>query len=501
MQGSFAIKYPDQAVLVPITEIDVTNRVRQDYGNLDDLADSIKDNGLIHPPVLNYEKRLIAGGRRFRAMTEKLGLTSIPVVFLETLDEAQLRILEAEENVRRLQPNWRERVKSIKLVHDHRLLTKLLNSEKWTQAETGALLGMARVSVTYALELARLLDTGDEEIAKCATVSDAIKLLVVRRENEINADLVRSTIPSNLNIQGNPAGLENLVIDLGARGGPTPDLDIDFFSSAPVVGAGGVGGLMARPAPETPQGVTSTLTTIPLSSMLFNVNSLEWLADHPASVDHIITDPPYGIEMTNLQQTNQGMDISSTAKEHDVESNLELIQRFIPLAYSTMRETGFCVMWCDVMHWEKLSTWAVDTGFKLQRWPLIWVKTHQCINQAAQFNFTKNYEIAMVLRKGSATLLSPQQSSVWTGSGQDEKDRFGHPFAKPTKLWSWVYSAIAMRGQTVLDPFSGSASSMVAAIQCGMKPLGLELNTDHHNRAVVNVSNFYKSLQPNVQFV
>jgi DNA modification methylase len=145
---------------------------------------------------------------------------------------------------------------------------------------------------------------------------------------------------------------------------------------------------------------------------------------------------------------------------------------------------------------------AVAAGFVVQRWPLIWYKTYQCQNGAGAYNYTKNYEVALVCRKPNTTLTTSQSSSVWQG-GYDvnEKETLGHPFAKPKKLWQWIYGAVAQRGQVVLDPFAGCGSSTLAAISNGLRPITVELTDHHYNRAVVNVTNLYKSMHPKVQFV
>jgi site-specific DNA-methyltransferase (adenine-specific) len=194
------------------------------------------------------------------------------------------------------------------------------------------------------------------------------------------------------------------------------------------------------------------------------------------------------------------MDVSSTAAEHDVADNEQLHSLMIPHFYRILKPGGFCIMWADMMQWQRQYDLCLAAGFKVQRWPLIWSKTHPCLNQAAQYNFTKNYEIAIVCRKGNATLLNPQSSSIWQGSGMTEKDLFGHPFAKPVNLWKWLFAAVAIRGQRVLDPFAGSGSSTIAAIQTGLSPIGIELNEAHYNRLVTNVTNAYQAMHPNVKF-
>jgi len=106
----------------------------------------------------------------------------------------------------------------------------------------------------------------------------------------------------------------------------------------------------------------------------------------------------------------------------------------------------------------------------------------------------------MVLSKGNATLIQPQGSSIWTGGNEDIKSLLQHPFVKPFKLWRWLFEAITIQGQSVYDPFAGVGSSTLAAIEHGLKPIASELNDEHYNRLVINVSNLYRNKLGNVNF-
>lgn len=475
-------------ILIPTSQIIEGERVRSDYGDLDSLADSIRNEGLIHPVVIDLSYRLVAGGRRFRAMRDILHLTEIEINFIEVADDAVLRRLEAEENVRRKDMTWQEQIRSIKMVHQHQALQSALKGQGWTQSMTGKLLGKSQANVSYALQIASLLDAGDKDVDACSGLTDAIKLLIKRAEDTALAHLATSSVSG---VSTNPIQpTAQAVADILAAG------DADIFSPAV--------GLASRPNDvELPTGsAPAPEIVIPLSSMLFKGSCLDWMKGQPAdSIDHVITDPPYAIEMTNLQQANTGMDVSSTAAEHDVADNETLHSHMIPEFHRIMKPGGFCILWADAMQWQRQYDLLTAAGFKVQRWPLIWAKTHPCLNQAAQYNFTKTYEIALVARKGNATLITPQSSSIWQGSGASEKDLFGHPFAKPTNLWKWLFGAVAIRGQRILDPFAGSGSSTVSAIQVGLAPIAIELNEAHYNRLVHNVTQVYRAMHPNVRFV
>ncbi|GMA52011.1 hypothetical protein GCM10025857_68220 [Alicyclobacillus contaminans] len=97
------------SLLIDIEKIVVEDRIRKDFGNLQELADDIRENGLINPPVVTPEYHLIAGERRLRAC-RLLGYRQIEVRVMTVKDyEHQLR-LEISENENRKEFTFSERV-------------------------------------------------------------------------------------------------------------------------------------------------------------------------------------------------------------------------------------------------------------------------------------------------------------------------------------------------------------------------------------------------------
>jgi ParB family transcriptional regulator, chromosome partitioning protein len=72
-------------MLVPklaISKIKVRNRYRKTLGDIQSLAASIKELGLLHPIVVRPDGRLIAGERRLAAC-KRLGWKSVPVTYVD----------------------------------------------------------------------------------------------------------------------------------------------------------------------------------------------------------------------------------------------------------------------------------------------------------------------------------------------------------------------------------------------------------------------------------
>ena len=88
-------------MLVDIDKIVVGDRIRKDFGDIAELADDIRENGLINPPVVNKEYQLLAGERRLRAC-KLLGWPQIEVRMMDTRDaEHELNIEISENDVRK----------------------------------------------------------------------------------------------------------------------------------------------------------------------------------------------------------------------------------------------------------------------------------------------------------------------------------------------------------------------------------------------------------------
>jgi len=240
---------------------------------------------------------------------------------------------------------------------------------------------------------------------------------------------------------------------------------------------------------------------IPLSTKLFQGDCLAVMQSLRGRFDHIVCDPPYAIDMDNLDQTNLGItNIASVSDEHEVEGNKGLLKGFIQAAWDSMKSNGYLIMWADYSMWDYIVGTGLIVGFKVQRWPIVWAKTHQCLNSAAQYNFTKNTEIAIVMRKGAATLAISGPSGVIITGHDDFRKTMSHPFVKPFACWEHLVRSVSIEGQTILDPFCGEGSSILSFIRLKRPFLGIELNQDHYSRLLENVRNEYTRIDPNCAF-
>lgn len=83
---------------IKIADIRIGERRREDLGDIEALAESIRKFGLLAPLILTDDGELVAGQRRIEAM-KKLGWTETLYISKGQLTQEQLREMELEENI------------------------------------------------------------------------------------------------------------------------------------------------------------------------------------------------------------------------------------------------------------------------------------------------------------------------------------------------------------------------------------------------------------------
>src|SRR5437016_4507688 len=98
---------------VALSEIKILDRQRKEFGNVEELANSLARYGLLQPIVIDDSNTLIAGHRRVLAAMQ-LGWTEIDAMQRSGLDDLARRELELEENIRRKDLVWPEEVRAVR---------------------------------------------------------------------------------------------------------------------------------------------------------------------------------------------------------------------------------------------------------------------------------------------------------------------------------------------------------------------------------------------------
>ena len=76
----------------------------------------------------------------------------------------------------------------------------------------------------------------------------------------------------------------------------------------------------------------------------------------------------------------------------------------------------------------------------------------------------------------------------WNGMIRAEKGTREHPTQKPREVMKWCIGNLPNDCLTILDPFAGSGTTGVAAVQLGRKFIGIEIEESYFNIACRRIS-------------
>ena len=157
--------------------------------SISSLAQSIAKIGLINPITIERSGQLRTGETRWAAC-RSLGWTSIPVQFVEDLDEAELQLIELDENVKRTNLSWQEECEAVGRYH---ALRKSLVPD-WTQVQTADALGLSEPAITARLDVYQEMQNPESRVHQATKMSEA-RTIVTRVKERRAAAILDSIAP------------------------------------------------------------------------------------------------------------------------------------------------------------------------------------------------------------------------------------------------------------------------------------------------------------------
>ena len=211
------------------------------------------------------------------------------------------------------------------------------------------------------------------------------------------------------------------------------------------------------------------------------------------SIDTIFADPPYFLSNGGIS-VHSGKQVCVDKGDWDKGGTPEYIYNFnrqwLSLCRAKLKDNG--TIWVSGTHHNihVVMRCLQELGYKVLN-TITWQKSDPPPNLSCKyFNFSTelviwarkhekkthkfNYEVMKRLNGGS------QMTDVWRipAVGLWEKQQGKHPTQKPLRLLYRIILASTNEGDTVLDPFSGSGTTGIAANLLSRKYIGIEQDQD-----------------------
>lgn len=414
-------------MIINIKQLNIKDRIRKDFGDVEQLADGIAKYGLLNPIVVKPAAEgdrfdLVAGERRVRAHL-LLGKFEIEANFRDDIDEVVAKEIELEENINRHQLAWVEQVEAVRQLDE--LKRKLYGTkahgadygEGWGLEETASQLGQSIGMVSQDIQLAKDMNEDPSRRIKYGNMPKHAARKMIKMEKK--RELLRGKVDSR-----------ELEIKIDLRKGSCTDLVL-----------------------KLPDGSVDL-----------------WLTDPPFAVDKICE---VGKDGYNMTKTNVG----------DKDVMQEVYDILIPAMYQKMRPGAHFYMFFGHKWYPQLVKMLRAAGFIVDDTPLIWYK-QRVSTMAKDMHYMSTYEpILFGFKPPVGNILKKPMKNLFAISAINPQQRV-HPLQRPEELLAILIEQSTEVGEVVLDTFSGSGSTLVAAHRLQRSALGFEIDEGNYLRAL-----------------
>lgn len=402
---------------IPLAEIKVKDRARQDLGDIEGLAESILEKGLLQPITVDEHYYLRAGERRYRAH-QAAGLPTILAIVRPGAGKLDALEIELLENVQRKDLTWPEQARLEKKIFD----LMVAKDPSWSQRDQQEVRGDSKSSINRRLQLAEALETMPE-LADYDNQDDAWKEYK-RFEEEVAVNIMAAKkIPQHIS--------------------DAPKWAADHYKIG-----------------DAFEGMEKLLAT--------QLHS-RGVPFHFAEVD-----PPYGVDLHRRKSRNTSSSLMDEYQEW--EDYPQLFERTARLVYECLGPNAFAVFWYGMSrHGETLDILR-SVGFGVPDIPAIWNKGEVGQTASPDTTFGSCYEPFFVARKGQPKLARAGRGNVFSFPTVQKKT---HPTEKPIHLMEEILRVILFPGSRVLVPFLGSGVTLRAVYRLGHTGIGWDLSGKH----------------------
>ncbi len=188
------------------------------------------------------------------------------------------------------------------------------------------------------------------------------------------------------------------------------------------------------------------------------------------SVDLIIIDPPYGIEFDTNFRTEESETIGEISLDN--EKIFETFPEVVRECYRILKNNS--ALYC-------FSKWSATHKFiePLQKYFRIKNRLNWVKNNWSMGDLTGSYAMQcedIIFAVKGRHILNDGRDTDYLNFPRVSNHALLHSHQKPTELLDFLIKKSSKKGDTVLDCYMGSGSTIISAANLGRKSIGIELN-------------------------
>lgn len=202
---------------------------------------------------------------------------------------------------------------------------------------------------------------------------------------------------------------------------------------------------------------------------------MDALIKDDVKVDMILTDPPYGIDLTPQRENGK---FKNTKVIND--NNLCWLPKFVNQIYALTKNTA--IIFCA---WQNIDKFKIELEKKFTiKNILVWNKDWFGMGN----NYRPNYELILLCCKTNITTKSKNKSNILTYR-RIPPQKLKHSCEKPVGLLEDLIYELTDENDIVLDSFMGSGSTGVACLNTNRRFIGIELDEKYFTIAYTRLEN------------
>lgn len=210
---------------------------------------------------------------------------------------------------------------------------------------------------------------------------------------------------------------------------------------------------------------------------IYNMDCLKGMREMPDNcVDLVVTDPPYVIEtsgagiykQTDKQYVKELNDMKNGFSTEVLDELCRIMKKINIYSFCSQKQI---IPLLDYFVKGKKCNWNLLTWHKVNPVPA-------CGNK-----YLTDTEFILFFREKGVKIYGTFNTKFTyyvTPLNQTDKKKYGHPTIKPINIVNNLIVNSSLENGIVFDPFLGSGTTAVAAIECGRNFIGYELNPDYY---------------------